>query len=367
MARVPLARRNLLADPRRVVVSAAGVGAALMLILLLDGLWAGIRSQVTTYEDHTGAQLYVVTPGTVSLFADSSSVPRAVVDQVRAVPGVRWAAPVRTASTILDLHSRKVAVALVGSVPGERGGPWAMAAGRAVAADDEVVVDEVLAGRHGLGLGDEVAVGGFPLRIVGVSSGTAGFMTGFVFVSHRAVDTALQAPATTSVVLVGTDRPEAVQRTLAASGLTTVDHAALRASNLELATKIYGTPLRLMVAFGFAAGTLVIALTAYTTVTERRREYGIVKAIGATRSRLAALALGQTLGLALLGAAAGLVLFLGGRAAIEAARPQFTVLLTTGGVVRAGLAGLAMALVAGLVPATRLARLDPAVAYRSPS
>jgi putative ABC transport system permease protein len=367
MHRVPLVRRNLLADWRRLVISVLGVGIALMLILLLDGLWAGIRSQVTMYEDHSGAQLYVVTPGTFNLFADSSTVPRSAVDDIRAIPGVQWAAPVRTSYTILDLHGRKVAVALVGSVPGQPGGPWAMAKGRAPTADDEVVVDSVLADRHDLHLDDSFALNGVTMRIVGLSSGTAGFMTGFVFVTHHATDLISRAPDTTSVILVGTNEPAAVQQRLAALGLTAVDHAALRSSSLALATKIYGTPMRLMVAVGFAAGTLVIALTAYTAVAERRREYGIVKAIGATPTRLAALALGQTLSLALLGAAAAVVLYFGGRAAIEAIRPQFAVVLTTSGALRAAGAGLAMAVLAAVVPARRLARLDPSVAFRSSS
>jgi ABC-type antimicrobial peptide transport system permease subunit len=235
-----------------------------------------------------------------------------------------------------------------------------MAEGRAPEADDEVVVDSVLADRHGLHLDDTLAVNSVTMRIVGLSSGTAGFMTGFVFITHHATDLISQAPDTTSVILVGTDQPTAVQQRLAKV-------AALRVSSLALATKIYGTPLRLMVAVGFAAGTLVIALTAYTAVAERRREYGIVKAIGATPTRLAALALGQTLSLALFGAMAAAVLFLGGRAAIEAVRPQFAVVLTAAGALRAGVAGLAMAVLAAVVPARRLARLDPSVAFRSTS
>lgn len=367
MRRVPLARRNLLADWRRLVISVLGVGVALMLIVLLDGLWAGIQSQVTVYEDHSGAQLYVVTPGTFNLFADASTLPRSAVGEVAAVPGVRWAAPVRTSYTILDLHGRKVPVALVGSVPGQPGGPWAMAVGRAVRADDEIVVDKVLAERHDLDLGDQLAVGGATMRIVGLSSGTAGFMTGFVFVTHDATDVIRQAPDTTSVVLVGTDQPAAVRARLAVFGLTAVDHDTLRSSSLALATKIYGTPLRLMIGVGFAAGTLVIALTAYTTIAERRRDYGIVKAIGATPVRLTAIALGQTLSLALLGAVAAAVLFVGGRAAIEAVRPQFAVVVTAAGAFRAAGAGLAMAVLAAIVPARRLAGLDPSVAFRSGS
>jgi putative ABC transport system permease protein len=274
---------------------------------------------------------------------------------------------VRTAYTILELHGRKVAVALVGSLPGQPGGPWAMAVGRTPQRDDEVVVDRVLAGRHDLRLDDTLAVNGVAMHIVGLSSGTAGFMTGFVFVTHHATDVIGQASDTTSVILVGTDDPVSVQQRLAAAGLTAVDRAALRASSLALATRIYGTPLRLMVGVGFAAGTLVIALTAYTAVAERRREYGIVKAIGATPTRLAALAFGQTLSLALLGAVAAAVLFIGGRAAIQAARPQFAIVVTAADALRAGGAGLAMAVLAAVVPARRLARLDPAAAFRSSS
>jgi putative ABC transport system permease protein len=367
MRRVPLTRRHLVADRRRLAISVFGLGVALMLILLLDGLWAGIRSQVTTYEDHTGAQLYVVTPGTYNLFADSSTLPRSTVEDVRSVAGVNWAAPVRTSYTILDLHGRKVAVALVGSVPGEPGGAWAMATGRAPRADDEIVIDGVLADRHDLQLGGTVTVIGTRMRIVGLSQGTAGFMTGFVFVTHHATDFIGKAPDTTSVILVGTDQPDVVRARLAAIGLTAVDHAALRRSGLALATKIYGTPLRLMVAVGFAAGTLIIALTAYTAVSERRREYGIIKAIGATRARLGALALGQSLSLALLGALAAAALFAVARTAIETLRPQFAVVLTTDAVLRAGVADLAMAVLAAVVPARRLARLDPSVAFRSTS
>jgi putative ABC transport system permease protein len=112
---------------------------------------------------------------------------------------------------------------------------------------------------------------------------------------------------------------------------------------------------------------LIIALTGYTAVVERRREYGIVKALGATRSRLVGLALSQTFTLAGLGLAAGWVLFVAGRALIVAARPQFAVPLTGGALGRAAVAALAMALLAAVVPARRLAALEPAAAYRSPS
>lgn len=364
MGQVPLARRQLLAEPRRLVASALAVGMAVMLILLLDGLWSGVRAQVTRYEDEVGADLYVVAPGVRSLFGEGSTVPATTVATVRGTAGVEWATAVRGQFAILELHCRKVATTLVGSVPGQPGGPWSLAAGGPPVAVDEAVVDEVLAGRHDLRIGDDIGVLGERFRIVGLSRGTASFMTGLVFVTHAAVDGLLRQEGSTTAVLVGAADPDAARTRLEAAGLAVLSRSDLRRAGLALATRVYGTPLRLMVAVAFAAGTLVIALTAYTLVAEHRREYGILKAMGATAGRLTGMAVGQTTMVAAAGLIAGLALFVAGRLVIVTTRPQFSVLLTTTSVLRAALAAAAMAAVAALVPTRRLVRLDPAAAYQ---
>lgn len=363
MGRVPLARRNLFADLRRLAAAVAGVGLAVMLILLLDGMWAGIRSQTTLYTDRVGADLFVLQPGVRDLTPGASTLPMSAVDVVRADPGVAWASPVRSSYSILDLHQTKVAVAVIGAVPGEHGGAWAIIQGRAPAADDEIVVGSLLAERHGIRVGGDLDVMGQRLHVVGQAE-TNGFMMSYVFVTHRALD-ALAPRDTTSFVVVGAADPAAVQARLGAHGLNVLDRNAVARNNLEFAVGIFGSPVRLMVGIGLAAGTLIIALTVYTAVIERRREYGIVKAMGATRRDLVALALGQSLALAGMGLMAGLILFLAGRAVIVATRPQFAVLLTAGALGRAALAALGMALGAAVVPARRLAALEPAIAYRS--
>jgi putative ABC transport system permease protein len=155
-----------------------------------------------------------------------------------------------------------------------------------------------------------------------------------------------------------------IRARLAARGLAVVDPPALRRSVLEATTKVFGSPLRLMVAIAYLAGVLIVALTVYAQVAERRREYGIIKALGASRRRLGVLALAQTLILAVLGLAAGGLLLAAGRALLGWARPQFEVVITGGLLVQAIGAALVMALLAAIAPARRLARLDPATAYR---
>lgn len=362
---VPLTRRNLFVDPRRLLVSVVGVGLAVMLILLLDGLWAGMQQQATVYPDRVGADLFVLQPGVRDLTAGAGTLPTRTADVVRADPAVSWTAPVRSTYLILTLHDRKAAVYVVGSVPGQPGGAWSLTAGRRPAADDEITVGAVVARRHGIAVGDQLEANGSRLRVVGLSRST-GFMLDYVFVTHTELGRLTGArEGTTSFVLVGTAQPDVVAARLRAAGLNVLTRQQVAANNLTATAGIAGSPIRLMVGIGLAAGTLIIALTGYTAILERRREYGIVKALGATRTRLVTLAITQTVTLASLGFVAGLVLFLAGRLLILVTRPQFTVAVTGGAVTRAALAALAMALVAAILPARRLAALEPAAAYRS--
>jgi putative ABC transport system permease protein len=286
--RVPLARRNLLAEPRRLAAAAAGVGMALMLILLLDGLWAGIRANITTYEDNVGADLYVAQSGTRNFFGSVSVIPADTVAAVRADPDVDWAVSIRTFLSIVQLHDRKVPTAVVGSTPGARGGPWEIGNGRAPSADDEVAVGSVMARQHGLGIGEAVEIMGRRFRVVGTTSDA--FMVSFVFMTRRATDQLLRSPDTTSFVLVGTDSPDAVAARVRSTGLAVLDRDTLARNDLSLMARAYEVPLTVMRAVAFVVGSLVIALTAYSAIVERRREYGIVKAIGARRRHLVGLA-----------------------------------------------------------------------------
>jgi putative ABC transport system permease protein len=360
---VPLARRNLLADPRRLAASAAGVGMAIMLILLADGLWAGVKANVTTYEDNAGADLYVAQPGTRNFFGAISAIPAETAGEIGADPAVDWAVPVRGFFSILQLHDLKVPAYVIGSNPGERGGAWDLTSGRTPRRDDEIAVGRVMARRHGLAVGDSIDVMGRRFRIVGTSPDA--FMFSFVFMTHAATDQLLQAPGTTSFVLVATDDPAGVrQRLERTSGLTVLDRDQLARNDLALMARAYDVPLKVMRGVAFAVGSLVIALTAYTAIAERRREYGIVKAIGARRRRLLGLAVAQSMMIAAAGLLAGGLLFVAGRAVITWARPQFVILATAGGVGRVVVAAVLMALVAAVLPARRLAALEPATAYR---
>jgi putative ABC transport system permease protein len=364
-SQVPVTGRLLAARPVRAGAGILGIGLALMLMLLLNGLWTGVQQRVTVYDDHLGADLVVVPSGTQSLFSDPGVLPVATATAIERTADVTDASLIRTMYLILELPHGKAAVAAVASEPGGLGGPWAYAEGRAPANADEVALDALFADQHGLGLGDRLEMFGHPMRVVGLTEDTAMFMTPLLFTTTDAMTGMLGVEDTTGAVLVSTGRPGIVAERLRAQGLTVRSPTQLREASLTLATKIYGSPVKLMVGVAFAAGTLIVALVAYTRVTEQQRDLGVLKALGATRGRIRRIAVAETVALTAGGAIAAVLLLLLTRELLAWWRPAFPVALTGETVVRTAAAAAIMAVLAAWLPARRLNRLDAATAFRS--
>jgi putative ABC transport system permease protein len=294
MRNVPVVRRQLTAQRARTLAAGAALGLAVMLVLLLDGLWAGVLQQAATFERHSGADLVVMSPGATSLFAHGSRVGSDVPAEVQLAPGVRAVSGVTTTYAIVGLHDRKVAVSLVGADPARLGQPWSMAAGRRPERDGEVAVDRTLARRHGIDIGDRLDILGGDLVVVGLTDDTAAFMTPFVFTTNATAGELVGRSGAYSAVLIDTSTPGQTRATLEAEGFSVRSTADLAASAEDTARRVYGTPLRLMVAVALATGVLLAALTGYAAVAERQRDYAVLKALGAGGGRLAVLALRTT-------------------------------------------------------------------------
>jgi putative ABC transport system permease protein len=363
---VPVGRRNLFSDRRRVAVSLLGVGLAVALLLLIQGLWSGTLERITAYEDNVGAQLFVAEPGTRSFQSDVSAVPPQAESEIGEIPGVEAADGVAARQLILDLHGTKMPLTLIGSQREGLGGPWNLEAGRVVGADDEVVIDSGLADAHGYRLGDRFDLLGDSLRVVGLAEDSRALGNGgFVFVSRTTAGRLLGAQGATSLVLVQTSSPVTVAREIESrTGLAVLTAEEVARGDRELYDDTMGSVIRVMLLIAFAAGTLIVALSVYSSVVDRIREYGIVKALGAGRRRLFGIVLAQTGALALAGGVAGLGLFLAAKAAVGVWLPAFHVELPGSVLVAAFAIVAAMALVAAVLPARRIGRLDPASVYR---
>jgi putative ABC transport system permease protein len=287
---------------------------------------------------------------------------------VRAQPDVARVVPVLAQNIVIEFDGRTQTAVLVGYDPARGGGPWQIDAGREPRDDAEIVIDRVMAGRSGLGIGDTLSVLGTDLTVSGLSDDTTSWTTSLLFVRKTAAESLLQTPGATSLLLVtpraGTDTAVLGRQLSELPGLDALPKRTMADNDVVLLTSIFNPILRLMTAIAFVVGTLVVGLVIYTATIERSREYGTLKAIGGRNRMLYRLVTTQ----ALLAAGAGVVLGGGvGFASgwmIETARPQFAIAIEPPALARATVAGLLMALAAALGPARVLAQLAPADAFR---
>jgi putative ABC transport system permease protein len=282
---VSLARRNLFQEKPRFALSIAGVALAVMLILILSGFLSGMFAQIAAYLDHA--------PGTVVLAQDGVTSSARLLYSPGASGRLRQRAkvvPILSQFVILDLHDKKQPAYLVGYDSTLGGGPWRMAEGNEPRKDDQVVVDRILAERHGIVIGDKFDILDKEFTVVGLSEGTASWMTSFLFIRKTAAESLLRAPdATSFLLLTPSERfsPEELRARLKdVPGAEALLKRDMIANDAKLFGRIFSAPLQLMVAIAFLVGTLVVGLVIYTATVERQREYGVLKAVGAGNGML---------------------------------------------------------------------------------
>ena len=363
-----LARRNLLRDRTRLALSVLGVALAVMLMLLLNGLLGGMYTQIGAYLDHSPGSVVVAQTGVRNLLGATSIVPPGTVDRVRSEVGVARAIPIISQFVILDIKGRKQPTYMIGYDSAQGGGPWQLASGRSPQTDDEMVFDRVLAQRNDIALGDTVTVMGRGFTVVGLSDGTTSWMTSFFFVRASAAESLLRVPGATSFILVSPTQDTSAtalrDRLDTLPGIEAVLKSDMVANDVTLIARFFSLPLKLMVAIAFLVGTLVVGLVIYTATTERRKEYGMLKAIGARNWLLYRVVTAQALIAALAGAVFGVGLAFGVAQLIMVARPQFLVTLAAPAVGQVVGATLLMAAFASFFPARLLGQLAPAEAFR---
>lgn len=365
--RVPVGRQLLLAEPRRAALTVLGVATALLLVLTLQGIFAGAIERVTAYVRTSPAAVIVSQSGVRTMHMSASVVPADTAARVRRLPGVAWAAPLGFASgSVAGPEGRQLSYLIGYDTATGRGGPAALVAG-AAPGRGEVVLDEQAASQLGLRVGDPVTVLGSRLRIVGLSSGGTSIANTTAFVSRGQFE--LIRGDRTAYVLVGAepgvDAQALAQRIGAAvAGVTAQTRDQFAASEARVVTDMSADLLALMSLVGLLIALAVIALGLMTATLSRLRDFAVLKALGAEPRHLVAAVTTQVLWtVALAALTATLAVELLARSVAELA-PSVQITVTRGDWLTTVSEALVLGLVAGLWPLRRVVTIDAVTAFR---
>ena len=367
---ISLAQRNVFHEWGKLILSVLSIAAALTLIMLLVGFRDGMYSAVAAYTDNVGADLIVTQSGGKGALA-SSAIPAAIHGEIASASQAVEVEHVLAADIIFTRGDIKIPAVLIGyNLQTGVGGPWSLRQGRVVQDDNEITLDTWLAHHAGIGINDEVDVLGRRFRVVDLTSQTTSWVGSYIFVSRAAAEDLLQQPGIASFYLLrlpaGTDTgavARAIESQVAGVEALTPDQIA--ASRRKTLASVIGAPVTLMLAIAFTTGTAVMGLTTHTAIVERVREYGVLKAVGASGNWLRRLVIFETLYRASLGFVLGIGLSSLAAQMIMRVFPQFTIIFRPETIGVVGLSALVMTAFAALLPIRRVIAIDPAVVFKA--
>jgi putative ABC transport system permease protein len=363
-----IALRNARTGKARTAFSVAGVAVASLLLAFVLALYRGWNEGLVTYIESSRAEVWVTQKGNDSFFAPSViSTPLLV--QVQQEPGVTHLSSVLGRRLKMQHGNASFDAYVLGFDPGGAGGPVHIKSGSGTPAIGEIVVDDVLARAHNLKIGDEVKAGLRTLKIVGISSGGNLVIAQLSFVSKEEARALAGFDGFVNFALLSVE-PGQEDRIVSdvntsmpgLSAYTAKDfadnsRAVLQSSLLPI--------LRVILILAVVVGTVVVGLTVYTSVLEKEREFGVMKALGAPRQSLARVVVEETFACCLAGFVLGEGASLLSSLFAERAVPQFVTQVQSGDIATVFATTLFMGVVAAFIPIQRLMRVDALTVFKA--
>jgi len=370
-----LAWRNLVHDKVRLAVTVTGIVFAVVLIVVELGLFLGFKTATSSLIDHSQADLWVTGPR-VPYIEQAVPFSERKLSTILATPGVAGAAKYAVRFTQWKRpDGRQESVQVVGvDLSSGLGVPWNLVAGSLddLRRRDAVFVDEIYRDKLGIDrIGQVVEIRGRRARVAGFTRGIRAFTTSpYVFTTFKnAQDFADLRKDQTLYVLVkaapGVD-VAALQSALL-SRLTDVE--VVTTAGFSRMTQVYwmfttgaGIAVLLAALLGLIVGIVVVAQTIYATTVDHIREYGTLKAMGATNGYLYGVIVRQAVISAVIGYGLGMVVSMfvvrgsaEGGAAILLPPPMAI-----------GMLGLTLLMCVGaaVVSINKVTRLDPAMVFK---
>lgn len=358
---IDLVFANLRVRPFRTLISVIGVALGVVLVVLFTGLATGMTNDMAKRASNWKAEIVFTRPGAMELTSSNASVSTAYAERLRQIEGVQSTVPVIRYVTP-DTKGRWGIQQLDGVdwEPFAAMNEMSIVEGRGPKANDEVILDQRQLKEDNAKIGDTIKLfGGKDYKIVGVFSPPSGSR---IKMSLGAMQEALEASGKCTYILVkikdGAD-PAAVaakiNEVLPGNKINLTSDLIIDAQDRVPALNLF---LKVLVGLGAFVSTIFVLLSMYTTITERRKEIGILKSLGASKSFIIQAIEGEALMIGILGVLLGIVVAFAASVAIGRTF-ELAFEFSSGWVLTAVAIAIVGSLFGALYPAWRASVIDP--------
>jgi len=293
---IKLVLKNILRRRGRFVFTLLGITIGMATFVVLLSMGDNLRSEVTQQAHALGTDLVVMSRTNCPFVMMSvltgdqmpEAIPREVVNQIAALDGVTAAVPYLTIGASID----ETLITLTGILPNEmkvhRG--WSVQSGTYFADDSEsVVIGTNVATRFDIGVGDVLTFRGTQFPVTAVLYSTASNDDATVFMPLNVIQRIYGLGDYVSFIAVTVDDVTKVEHFAAAivdlaNVTVTTDEELLGAVLLILGS--VDVTLRLIAAVALISAAFGIINTMMTAIHERRREIGILRAMGSKSRKI---------------------------------------------------------------------------------
>jgi putative ABC transport system permease protein len=364
---VPLARRNLLAEKGRLAMSVAGVAFAVLLVLIIVSLYRGWSGASNLFREIPG-DIWLAQAGTTDPFRASSLLAAGQEGELAQLDGVEAVLPTYARRIGFEEDGEQLDVFFL-SLDAE-GLPLSEETQERFFPDEgHVILDGTLAKRADLAVGDTIEVLGHMLVVERITpGGNPIFELGLLNAADAEQILAqpgfvnfyvLAAAAEADLAAVAADAQEAMAGSEASTSEEFADSMG------RLVDQGFLPVVGVLVALGLVIGGAVIALTTYTATIEKARDFGVLKAVGASNAFVYRIVISQSLIVGVLGSMLGVGVAALAATLIKRGVPEFVTDFRVADALEVFAAAVVVSILAAYVPVHRINRIEPAMVFRA--
>jgi putative ABC transport system permease protein len=371
-----IAYKLLVNDRAKFAALLVGITFAVFLMIQMTSIFSGVLNRSSATVINIGAKMWVMDPA-IQTVANSIPMPNYVLDEVRSIPGVKFAVPLYSGAGLAKLADGNYqAVNIMGLDDTSLFGRPRLIQGNIedIFAENGFIVinDAEISKLESPKMGTEFELNNHRSVIVGIAdvatSGLFGVPTLYT-TYNRALQYLPNSKFTISYILV---EPKSAGDVVSIeSDVKSMGYLAV--TKQEFMDKIaafytyktgLGTSMLMMTVISFIVGLSISGQTFYTFIIENLEKFGALKAIGAKGSELVAMILFQATFTALTGYGLGIGLCAAMIALVRLKVPDYAALVTFSNIGFAFIMVLVIAGISSYIGVRKVLKIEPFDIFR---